>query len=313
MSETGPRQKVSGFRPLKRLFFGLLVSYLVIVIVLAFFQRRLIYRPGRAAALHVADFAEVMQVFPASRDITLTCEDGIQIRGWLMRKSEGDSDSVGRRPLAIYFHGNAGTRASRIRWYELLDAAGMDVLAIDYHGYGDSGGKPSETGLEYDCHAAWNFATKDLGYSPEQISVVGTSLGGAAAVYLTARQCELGQPPAALVVVATFASMAEVAGRHYPWLPVDSVLVERFPSAERIQNVTSRILVVHGDADTIVHQDSGRKLFESAPDFSHDGTAPSWVNLRGVGHNDIFQGSQHQILDAMIELLEAEIVPDHAP
>ena len=51
-----------------------------------------------------------------------------------------------------------------------------NVLAIDYRGFADSTGKPSEAGLTTDARAAFNFLV-DNGAKPEDILVVGHSLG----------------------------------------------------------------------------------------------------------------------------------------
>ena len=116
----------------------------------------------------------------------------------------------------VCFHGNAGDRSTRTGWYRLLNALDVDVLAVDYHGYGDSDGTISETALESDCDAAWDYAVTQLDRRPGDIVIVGTSLGGAAAIYLASKQSEAGTPPAALVTVATFSSMVDAGSSHYP-------------------------------------------------------------------------------------------------
>lgn len=304
-SET-PQQKPTVGSVVKRILRIALVTYLLVLLLLTFLQRQMLYHPRRARQLKVAEFRDVMQVFPESTDVELICDDGVGIRAWLLRKTKG-SDSVekSRRPLILFFHGNAGNRAGRVNWYRLFEQAGADVLAIDYHGYGDSGGKMSEGALEQDCDAAWEFATMNLGYRPEDIVVVGTSLGGAAAVYVSSRTCAVGNGPGGLAVVATFSSMVDVAGSLYPWLPVQAVLVDRYPSAERIQNVTSRLVVLHGDQDTLVQPRFGRKLFDAAPDISADGIPKNWVNLPDVGHNDILGGGRQIILGEITALVAA--------
>lgn len=50
------------------------------------------------------------------------------------------------------------------------------MLAIDYRGYGDSDGSPSEAGLAKDARAAWDFVI-DNGAKPEDVVIVGQSLG----------------------------------------------------------------------------------------------------------------------------------------
>ncbi|MEQ9410725.1 MAG: alpha/beta hydrolase [Fuerstiella sp.] len=282
-----------------------LTAYLGIVILLGLLQRKLLYFPQTADTLPVRQHQAASNLFPAARDVQLTCADGVTIRGWLLlqKPSSPHDQTDTRRPLVIYFHGNAGNRAGRTGWYQLLAAIGADVLTVDYHGYGDSEGNMSEAALEMDCDAAWSFATNDLGYQPRDIVVMGTSLGGAAAVYLTSRQCADDSRPGALVTVATFSSMVDAGRSHYPWLPVRMILVDRYPSEDRIRHVTCPILQFHGDRDNVVHPQFGRKLFETAPELSSCGVAKRWVDLPGVGHNDIVGTAGSLIQDELASLI----------
>ena len=298
------RQKLTVGGVAKRILRTSLLVYFVILIVLTFLQRQLLYHPRKADALRVAQFEDVTRLFPNSTDVELVCSDGITIRGWLLQKhARSDAQNSGR-PLVLFFHGNAGNRAGRTGWYRLLESSGTDVLAVDYHGYGDSEGKMSEGSLQRACDATWSYAITELGYAPSEILIAGSSLGGAAAVYTAAEACASGDAPAGLAVVATFSSMTEVAGSLYPWLPVGAVLVDRYPSAERISGITSRIVVMHGDQDTLVRPQFGRKLFDAAPDTSSDGTPKKWISLDGTGHNDILSSAGHIIQPAIEELLQ---------
>lgn len=79
----------------------------------------------------------------------------------------------------LFFHGNAASRAVGFRsllltlWSTKLDA---NILAIDYRGFGDSEGIPSEAGLAIDARAAWDYVT-GLGARPSDVLIAGTSLG----------------------------------------------------------------------------------------------------------------------------------------
>jgi pimeloyl-ACP methyl ester carboxylesterase len=267
----------------------LLIAYVVVVVLLGFLQRKLIYHPVTVAEMPVANFRNVTHKYPGARDVRIACADECEIGGWWLRRSAGDQtlEAADSRPLVIYFHGNAGNRAGRGGWYDVLHPADVDILAVDYHGYGDSTGVPTEETLYTCVRATWEYAVQDLDYAPSRIVVMGVSLGGAAAVHLAAETCESGISPAGLITVATFNSMTDVASRHYPWLPVRAVLVDRYPSSDKIACVTCPILQLHGDQDTIVHESCGRALFDAAPAHSASGIAKRWVGLRQTGHNDL--------------------------
>lgn len=286
----------SSAKPVKRFLRSLLIIYTLVIILLGFFQRKLLYHPVKTGPLSVAAFRQVTAIYPAARDIHLTCADGVAIKGWLLQSvAANNSSESGGRPLVIYFHGNAGNRAGRIPWYLMIANAGADILAIDYHGYADSEGTMTESGLEMDCDAAWDYATRTLRYQPDEIIVAGTSLGGAAAVYLTSKQCEEQCTPSGMFVASTFSSMVDVGGSLYPWLPVGAVLVDRYPSEQRIKNVACPVMMMHGDCDRLVFQKFGQKLFDAVPAKSGAGIAKKWVNLPGIGHNDLISNGAQPI------------------
>lgn len=261
---------------------SLIIGYFLIVIVLAFLQRKLLFPASTAEALPVAADEVLTETFPAAKDVALTTEDGVTIRGWLLRKNDAPD-----RPLVVFFHGNGGHRAWRGPWYNLLDSIDADVLAIDYHGYGDSEGKPSEGNIEQDCRATLAYVIDDLGYPPGEVYIMGMSLGGAAAIYSTEYLCKAGTPPKGLITVSTFSSAVSAAKAIYWWLPVEAVMIDRFPSSSRIGNVTCPILMLHGNKDKIVGYNLGERLFAAAPEESSNGTPKRWVRLEAAGHNNL--------------------------
>ena len=90
-------------------------------------------------------------------------------------------------PVIVYAHGNTGSRAvyHRVHLYQQLSALGYHVVAFDYRGFGDSGGSPSEAGLQEDLELVWNWLLPQVGDAP--VFVYGHSLGTAPASKLAAR------------------------------------------------------------------------------------------------------------------------------
>ena len=70
----------------------------------------------------------------------------------------------------------AANRAAphRVRSYSAYSALDCNVLAIDYRGFGDSTGTPSEPGLIADARAIWDYVTEQGG---GEIILMGQSLG----------------------------------------------------------------------------------------------------------------------------------------
>ncbi|KAI8847981.1 Alpha/Beta hydrolase protein [Chytridium lagenaria] len=90
------------------------------------------------------------------------------------------------RPVVLYFHGNAGNRAApnRIETYKnFSEKLNLNVVTIDYRGFGNSEGTPSEDGLALDARAAWDWLLQ-RGVPPSNIILVGHSLGTGVATRL---------------------------------------------------------------------------------------------------------------------------------
>ncbi|MCA9060068.1 MAG: hypothetical protein KDA85_16285, partial [Planctomycetaceae bacterium] len=83
--------------------------YLGVLVLLAIFQRKLLYQPSRHSHLEVARFPELFELYHEPQDVVLPCEDRVAVRGWLLRHERNSE-----RPLILLFHGNAGDRSGRI-------------------------------------------------------------------------------------------------------------------------------------------------------------------------------------------------------
>lgn len=115
--------------------------------------------------------------------------------------------------LIIYFHGAAGTLGSgwRPQSYRAMSAAASNVhiLAIDYRGFGNSTGWPSEAGMLTDALTLVNFAIHTAGIPPERIVLFAQSIGTAVAVSL-AHKLSLQSPPTLFAGIVLTAPMADV-------------------------------------------------------------------------------------------------------
>jgi fermentation-respiration switch protein FrsA (DUF1100 family) len=253
------------------------------------FQRRLIYQPLRETPdVDRAQAALRVPILP----ITFGTEDGLKLNGWLIPASSPDKQDLAaavadERPLCLWLNGNAGHRAHRLPQISLMHKLGAHVLILDYRGYAENPGTPSEAGLATDARAAWNFARNTLKVPADRIVVCGESLGGGVATRLAADLCREGTPPAGLFLQATFSSLVDAGAYHYPFLPVRWVLRDRFDSLSRIADVSCPIAMVHGREDWIIPFEQGQKLFDAAPERSANGIAKSFIELPTAGHNDI--------------------------
>ncbi|MBI3828973.1 MAG: alpha/beta hydrolase [Planctomycetes bacterium] len=276
----------------RRTLIYLVSIYLVLCLVLFLFQRSLTYPVLREPAIDPqrAGFPDGQ-----ARNLALETSDAVRLGAWHVRPTksraavDADFDAALKSPgpVDLFFHGNGGHRGHRPDLYLTLADLGAHVLAIDYRGYGDSAGSPSEEGLALDARAAWDWLVNEKGVAPARIVLHGESLGCAVAIRLAKECCEAGTPPAGLVLEAPFTRLTDAAASIYWFVPVRLLLRERYPSIERIGAVTCPILVFHGPQDGVVPFKQGRELFEAAPAASRSGVAKRFVEVPGAGHNDL--------------------------
>jgi fermentation-respiration switch protein FrsA (DUF1100 family) len=202
-----------------------------------------------------------------AENVFLETEDGVRIHGFFL-PSPGASRSL------LFLHGNAGNASHRLPNAAELAALGVDVLLLDYRGYGLSEGRPDEQGVYADARAGLEYLRGTRSFPLERIVVFGRSLGGVVAVDLAA-----DRPLAGLILESTFTSIADMA-RAALGIPLGAVIGRRFPADEKIPRVRCPILFFHGDRDRIVPFALGRRLFAAAPE------PKAFETIAGAGHND---------------------------
>jgi fermentation-respiration switch protein FrsA (DUF1100 family) len=165
------------------------------------------------------------------------------------------------------------------------------VFLFDYRGYGHSSGAPNEVGCVADGSAAQHWLANRMGMRPDDVVLLGRSLGGGVAVALAA-----SNGARALVLENTFPSMTDVAAIHYPWLPVRLTMDNRYDCISQIRKYRGPLLQSHGALDEIVPREQGRRLFEAAR-----GRPKRWVEFAGLGHNDSWPASYYDDLSVFVE------------
>jgi len=207
----------------------------------------------------------------AISEVHIATFDGLSLRGWLARSSAAPQE---RLPLAIYFGGNAEEvstitgLASRI--------PGWSVLAVNYRGYGGNAGEPSQRALYADALSVFDWAAGRTDFDPTRIAAIGRSLGSGVAVYLAAKR-----PLAKLVLVTPFDSLRAVAQHHYPYLPVSLLLRHPFDSIEHAASISTPMLIIAAQKDSIVPSARSRAL------FAQWRGPKTWREFSGADHNDL--------------------------
>ena len=261
-------------------------AYLFLVGFVYLTQASLLYLPGVPGRQLVATPDRIGLEY---EEVWLDTSDDVRVHGWFV---PGDSTRT-----LLYFHGNAGNISHRLHTIRQFHELGLSVFIIDYRGYGESRGRPSERGLYRDAEAAWDYLTTDRAIPAAEIVVFGRSLGGSLAAWLAAERS-----PHALVVDSSFTSVPDIGQDVYPWLPVRLLSRLQHPTREHVTKASCPVLVVHSRDDEIIPFHHGEALFRAANE------PKSFLELRG-GHNDAHYTSESVFIDGLRRFLQSTGAP----
>ena len=108
-----------------------------------------------------------------------------QIQGWWI-------PAASARYTALYLHDQAGNLGDTLNSLAELHASGMNVLAFDYRGFGQSRFlRPSETSWQQDAAWALDYLTGTRHIDPHSVVIVGSGLGANLALEMAASHQEL--------------------------------------------------------------------------------------------------------------------------
>jgi pimeloyl-ACP methyl ester carboxylesterase len=197
------------------------------------------------------------------------------LEGWWTDNPKATTDLT-----VLYFGGNAEDVLYTALTAPLIDARRM--LVVNYRGYGRSVGRPSQEALYEDALAIHRHLTTTGGVRPEQLIVMGRSLGSGVAAMLASEANVAGA-----VLITPYDSLAAVGAYHYPYLPVRFLLRHKFPSAEWARKTSAPALLLAAERDRVVPPVHARSLLEAwaGPKALH--------TLEDVGHNDVEQHADY--------------------
>ncbi|MCX9461933.1 MARTX multifunctional-autoprocessing repeats-in-toxin holotoxin RtxA [Vibrio cholerae] len=128
--------------------------------------------------------------------------------------SEGETSSPSGK-VVLFLHGSGSSaeeQASAIRNH--YQKQGIDMLAVNLRGYGESDGGPSEKGLYQDARTMFNYLVNDKGIDPSNIIIHGYSMGGPIAADLARYAAQNGQAVSGLLLDRPMPSMTKAITAH---------------------------------------------------------------------------------------------------
>lgn len=153
--------------------------------------------------------------------------------------------------------------------------SGVNVLGVDYRGYGKSEGKPSEKGIYLDGEASLTYAINELGFNEKNVYLFGRSIGTTVAIN-TAQKKDI----AGLILVSPLTSgkeQAKATGKS----SLSFLAGASFRNIDKVQNITCPVLVIHGTKDRIIPYAMGVRIYNKIQ------TKKKLITIAGAGHNNM--------------------------
>ena len=239
--------------------------YLGLSVLLFLTQSRVLYQPSREYGYNPEGYGLQYEV------VSLITPDGQSLAAWFV-PAEGADRTV------LFCHGNAGNISHRLDTLKMFHELRLNCLIVDYRGYGQSSGKPTEKGTLIDILTGYQWLIEEKGTHPEQIILFGRSLGGSIAAII-AKDVH----PGGLVLESVFTSFNDVGAHYYPWLPVRLFSRFDYNTLEAVRQVTCPVLVIHSPDDEIIPYKFGQEIYDAASE------PKQFAELKGTHNEGVFE------------------------
>jgi uncharacterized protein len=229
-----------------------LTIYFSILILTYKFQRNLLYHPTENNYSND-------ELLVSIKKVKIKTQDNIELIAWHHNKNSKKYKTI------LFLHGNAGSLENRIHKINNFDQMDINFLIVAWRGFSGNKGLPTEKGLYEDARASVEWLNSK-GIFENNIIIYGESLGTGAAVEIAQNKKFAG-----VILESPFTSMVDAGRNKYPFLPVKILLKDKYKSDEKIKNIKSPILVMHGKVDKLVPFHMGKKMFDLAnePKYSY--------------------------------------------
>jgi hypothetical protein len=248
--------------PFMRMLMAAGLIYCVFLIVLFIFQRNFFYFPTKTESYNIENLK--------GPDAKIMSAQNIR---WILLKPEND-----RGKILVYFHGNAGMALHRLWKASAWVDFGYHVVLVEYPGYGMNKGSPSEQAFYISGRVVIDKTISD--FPDSDLYIYGESIGSGTAVQMATEYDEK-----ALIIESGFSSLTDVAFSKMPFVPVPFLIRDRFENDRKINDINSKLVMIHGDQDSIIPIHFGEKLYNT-----YKGQKV-FYKIDGAGHNNIYEST----------------------
>lgn len=251
---------------------------------------------------NILDLPEVLSIlFHPRRGVDFTSngvsvpievEPGLSISAYLHTANE-------IAPLILFFHGNGEIAADYATIGPIYSRLGITFLAVDYRGYGMSGGRPTTRSQLSDAVAIFDRladiqAAHNL--NPSNTYVMGRSLGSASAIEVAYQR---GDQLAGLIIESGFANTFSLISR-LSGLDIEADdAVHGYGNTAKIEAIDLPTLIIHGEADYLIPASDGQTLYDRSV-----AAEKHIVLIPRAGHNDLMLVGMAQYFDAINDFVK---------
>ena len=228
----------------------LLLIYSLTCALMYFLQRKLLYYPTRKIPHNFPQFKLVNQN-ESIEEIVL---------------NEGKNEAL------LYFGGNAESVIYNAEDF-LTSFPLHTVYLLNYRGYGQSSGHPTEKGIFSDALLLFDKVQE----KHNNISVIGRSLGSGVAAYLASKR-SLHK----MALITPYDSIESLGQSKFIIFPVFMLLKDKYDSLSRVKHIQAKTIALVAENDEVIPKKHSLRLINAFPPEQI-----SAITIKNSGHNDI--------------------------
>lgn len=253
--------------------------------MIRWFEHRQVYAPKRKLEASGSELGRPLE------EAWIQTADGVRLHGWFF---PAEKNSPRTHQVLLLCHGNAGNIGHRLHWVKAWLELGLNVFIFDYRGYGRSEGRVDEAGTYRDAQSAFEWL-RSKGFTPENIVVLGKSLGGGIASELVSRE-----PVGALILQSTFTSIPDLGTELFRWLPVRRLHSIHYDTIHRLPRIQSPVLVAHSRSDDLIGFHHAERNFQAA-------AGPKMMLEMAGNHVSVLEDGRQEYLAGLARFLSRHL------
>lgn len=254
-----------------------LVVYIAISIALYYLQDYMLFKPEKLPKDFQFNYKN-----HEFEEHNLETRDGAVINGVLF-KSKGKPKGI-----VLYLKGNSKSIKGWGKFAVDFTRHNYNVLMVDYRGFGKSTGRRSQKAIKRDLQEVYNKIKEQT--TEDRIILYGRSLGSGFAAKLASMN-----NPKLLILDAPYYSLAKVAARYAPFMPLSVLIKYPLPTYKWLKYVKCPIHIIHGTNDKLIPYKTSVKLSQVNPKLT------KLHSVIGGGHKNLnnFESYHNMIHDIL--------------